>query len=145
MTSTESTEPRIVVGYDGSPSSAKALEWAARQAEQTGATLEVVTVWQWPTSYGAPMPIPDGFDPASDARTVVDEAGRLVQEAHPSVRSRLLVHEGHPAPTLVQASKGASLLVVGSRGHGAFIGMVLGSVSEHCVTNAECPVLVLRH
>ena len=145
MTSTESNPPRVVVGYDGSASSNKALELAARQAELTGAILEVVTAWEWPTTYGAPLSLPEGFDPASDAKTVVDEAGRLVREAHPAVQTKLLVKEGHPAPILVEASKGASLLVVGSRGHGAFVGMVLGSVSEHCVTNAECPVLVFRH
>ena len=51
---------------------------------------------------------------------------------------------GHPAPVLVEASKGADLLVVGSRGHGEFVGMLIGSVSEYCVTNAHCPVLVHR-
>jgi nucleotide-binding universal stress UspA family protein len=51
---------------------------------------------------------------------------------------------GHPAPILVEASKGADLLVVGSRGHGEFVGMLLGSVSEHCAMNAHCPVLVHR-
>ena len=50
----------------------------------------------------------------------------------------------HPAPVLVEASKGADLLVVGSRGHGEFVGMLIGSVSEYCVTNAHCPVLVHR-
>ena len=51
---------------------------------------------------------------------------------------------GHPAPILVEASKGADLLVVGSRGHGEFVGMLIGSVSEYCATNAHCPVLVHR-
>ena len=62
----------------------------------------------------------------------------------PKVQFRPVVVEGHPAPALVDASRGASLLVVGSRGHGEFAGMLLGSVSEHCVTKAHCPVLVLR-
>jgi nucleotide-binding universal stress UspA family protein len=144
VTSTAEEKPRIVVGYDGSPSSTKALEWAAQQAELTGSTLDVVTAWDWPTTYGAPLPLPDGFNPESDARKVVDEAGRLVADTHPGLGLALLTAEGHPAPVLVQASKGASLLVVGSRGHGEFVGMVLGSVSEHCATNAHCPVLILR-
>jgi nucleotide-binding universal stress UspA family protein len=55
-----------------------------------------------------------------------------------------LVVQGHPAPALVEASKGADLLVVGSRGHGEFVGMLIGSVSEYCTTNAHCPVLVHR-
>jgi nucleotide-binding universal stress UspA family protein len=145
MTSTEAGAPRIVVGYDASPSSTKAIEWAARQAELTGSNVEVITAWEWPTTYGAPMALPEGFDPASDARKVVEEAGRLVTSEHPGVQVRLITTEGHAAPVLVEASKGASLLVVGARGHGEFIGMVLGSVSEHCVTNAHCPVLVLRN
>jgi nucleotide-binding universal stress UspA family protein len=53
--------------------------------------------------------------------------------------------EGHPATRLIEASAGADLLVVGSRGHGAFAGMLLGSVSEHCVAHASCPVVVVRH
>jgi nucleotide-binding universal stress UspA family protein len=52
--------------------------------------------------------------------------------------------EGHPAPVLIQESSGADLLVVGSRGHGEFIGMLIGSTSEHCVANAHCPVVVVR-
>jgi nucleotide-binding universal stress UspA family protein len=67
-----------------------------------------------------------------------------VQGDYPGVVIREIVFEGHPAPALVQASRDADLLVVGSRGHGEFVGMLLGSVSEHCVTNAHCPVLVLR-
>jgi len=52
--------------------------------------------------------------------------------------------QGHPAPVLVEASKGADLLVIGCRGHGEFAGMLIGSVSEFCATNAHCPVLVHR-
>jgi nucleotide-binding universal stress UspA family protein len=55
-----------------------------------------------------------------------------------------MIEEGHPAPLLVEASRGAALLVVGSRGHGEFAGMLLGSVSEHCVSNAHSPVVVVR-
>jgi len=58
---------------------------------------------------------------------------------------RLTVREGHPAPVLLEEAAHAELLVVGSRGHGAFMGMVLGSVSEHCVSHATCPVVVVRH
>lgn len=136
--------PRIVVGYDGSPSSNKSVEWAGRQAELTGSTLEVVVAWEWPKTYGAPVPLPEGFNPHADARSIAEDAGKLVAEHHPDVHARLVTREGHPAPVLVEASKGADLLVVGSRGHGEFFGMLLGSVSEHCVTNAACPVVVVR-
>jgi nucleotide-binding universal stress UspA family protein len=137
-------EGRIVVGVDGSQSSLRALSWAARQAELTGATVEVITTWEWPTSFGWAVSYTDGWDPRSDAEKVLDQAVKPVRQAHPDIPIRSAVVEGHPAPVLVDASKGAELLVVGSRGHGEFAGMLLGSVSEHCVTNAHCPVLVHR-
>lgn len=63
---------------------------------------------------------------------------------HPHVVLEYKIIEGHPAPVLVAESREADLLVVGSRGHGEFIGMLIGSTSEHCVTNASCPVVVFR-
>lgn len=144
MTSTQTGPARIVVGVDGSPSSMAALEWAANQAELTGSTLDVVAAWEWPMTYGAPFALPSEYDPAADARRELDDAIATARTAHPKVQFRPVVVEGHPAPALVDASRGASLLVVGSRGHGEFAGMLLGSVSEHCVTKAHCPVLVLR-
>jgi nucleotide-binding universal stress UspA family protein len=56
-----------------------------------------------------------------------------------------VVLEGHPAPVLLELAKDADLLVVGSRGHGQFTGMLIGSVSEHVVSHASCPVVVVRH
>lgn len=135
---------RIVVGVDGSPSSLAALNWAARYAEASGAVLEVVTSWQWPNTFGAPLVVPAGYDPDADARAVLEQALRAVRQTHPGLVIRPTVVQSHPAPALVEASRGADLLVVGSRGHGEFAGMLLGSVSEHCVANAHCPVLVLR-
>jgi nucleotide-binding universal stress UspA family protein len=67
-----------------------------------------------------------------------------LRAAHPNVVVTTKIVEGHPAPVLINASRGASLLVVGSRGHGEFVGMLIGSTSEHCVANAACPVVVLR-
>ena len=134
---------RIVVGADGSPSSIAAAEWAANQAQLTGASLEVIMTWEWPYGYGLSM-IPSNFDPKHDSETVLNDVLKPVRVAHPSITIQTSVLEGHPAPVLVKASEGADLLVVGSRGHGEFAGMLLGSVSEHCVSNAHCPVLVLR-
>lgn len=145
MTSTQAeTTGRIVVGVDGSPSSTAAVDWAAHQAELTGSRLELVMAWEWPITYGAPIAFPDTYDPAADAQRVLEAAVTGVRAGHPGVDIGTNVSEGHPAPVLVSASRGATLLVVGCRGHGEFAGMLLGSVSEHCVTNAHCPVLVLR-
>ncbi len=144
MTQAEDAQARIVVGVDGSSSSKDALSWAARQAQSTGASLEVVTTWEWPISFGWVPPYPQGYDPEADAKKALDETVAEVLGPSPAVKVRTQVVEGHPAPVLVELSKGAELLVVGSRGHGEFAGMLIGSVSEHCVTNAHCPVVVLR-
>ncbi len=144
MSSQPDSSHRIVVGTDGSPASTKAVEWAARQAELTGADLEVLMTWEWPTSYGWSLPVPSGYDPAHEAGQSLDKTLEPLRKAHPALTFKPTVLEGHPAPLLVKASQGADLLVVGSRGHGEFAGMLLGSVSEHCVTNAHCPVLVFR-
>jgi nucleotide-binding universal stress UspA family protein len=132
------------VGIDGSPTSVAALQWAVRQAELTGTSLEAVTTWEWPTNYGWAFPFPTEYDPAEDARRMLTRIVEPIRSGHPDVPVDVTVVEGHPAPVLVEASRGADLLVVGSRGHGEFAGMLLGSVSEHCATNAHCPVLILR-
>jgi nucleotide-binding universal stress UspA family protein len=145
MTNTQPAHAgRIVVGVDGSRSSNDALAWAARQAELTGSTLELITAWEWPMTYGAPIVFPADYDPAAPAQAVLDAAAATVAAGHPGLDVHPSVEEGHPALVLVSASQGADLLVVGCRGHGEFVGMVIGSVSEHCVSNAHCPVLVLR-
>jgi len=137
--------PRIVVGVDGSEQSRQALRWAARQAELTGGRLEVLTTWELPTTFGWVPPYPPDFNPAQDAQRAAEEEVAGVLREHPDVEVHVTVVEGHPVPPLVQASHGADLLVLGSRGHGEFAGMLLGSVSQHCVAAAACPVLVWRH
>ncbi len=135
---------RIVVGIDASPSSIAAVAWAARQAELTGALLEVLMVWELPTSYGMSLPIPSDWDPAHDSEILLEKSLAPIRSAHPELEIQATVIEGHPSLVLEKASNGADLLVVGSRGHGELSGMLLGSVSEHCVVHARCPVLVLR-
>jgi nucleotide-binding universal stress UspA family protein len=135
---------RIVVGFDGSPSSLDALSWAVRQAELTAASLEVVTCWEWPSSYGWAVPVPEDFDPEDDIRATLESALAPLRDAHPGIGIDGRVERGHPAPILVEASKAADLLVVGNRGHGEFVGMVIGSVSEYCAAHAHCPTLVHR-
>lgn len=136
--------PLIIVGIDGSPSSLAALDWAARQGALAREPLLAIMTWEWPHDLGFAPPLPHDYDPVADARHVLDEAVEAARAAHPEVEIRSSVAEGRAAPALVEASRGASLLVVGSRGHGGFAGMLLGSVSQHCVTNAHCPVVVVR-
>ncbi len=144
MTGDDQKQARIVVGVDGSGSSRHALQWAARQAQLTGARLEVVITWELPTSFGWVPPYPPDFNPAKDAQQAVDDEVATALGSYPDVTVQTTVVEGHPAPTLLQASVGADLLVLGSRGHGEFAGMLLGSVTQHLVATAHCPVLVWR-
>jgi nucleotide-binding universal stress UspA family protein len=135
---------RIVAGIDGSPASMDALDWAARQANLSHSALEVIMTWDWPSTYGWAMSFPTGYDPSDGVGKVLEEARAAIQEKYPAVEMSVRMAQGHPAPILVDASKGADLLVVGSRGHGEFVGMLIGSVSEFCATSAHCPVLVHR-
>ncbi len=144
MTLFAGADRTIAVGFDGAACSDAALEWAAGLASLTGATVVAVTAWEWPTSYGVALFLPSEYDPAVDAERMLLAALTAVQARHPDVAFEPLVVEGHPAPVLVDASRDADLLVVGSRGHGEFTGMLIGSVGEHCATNAHCPVLIVR-
>ena len=142
---TTTTRRPIVVGVDGSESSLDALRWAVRQAELTGAPVEIVSAWEWPVGYlGLWAPVPPDYDPADEARRQLDKAVSAVLTPGDAIEVRRSVIEGHPAPVLEALSKTADLVVIGSHGHGEFAGMLLGSVSEHCITNCHCPVVVTR-
>lgn len=145
MNAAAGTPPVIVVGMDGSEPSKRALRWAADQATLTGAELRIVTTWEYPPTLGWAPPYPSDFDPDAEARKAQAEAVDSVLHDDPGVARQLVVTEGHPAFVLTEAAKGAALLVVGSRGHGAFAGMLLGSVSEYCAAHTPCPVVVVRH
>jgi nucleotide-binding universal stress UspA family protein len=132
------------VGIDGSPASKDALEWAGWQAALTGSELEIVMTWHWPVTYGWAVTLPDGYDASEGVQQVLDQTADELRTRYPNLEITTRAVEGHPAQVLVEASKGASLLVLGSRGHGEFVGMLIGSVSEYCATNAHCPVLVHR-
>lgn len=137
------TPGRIVVGIDGSPSSLDALRWALRQARLAGDVVEVVSAWRAPTAYGG-YPVIAEEDWQHNAEEVLDTALSEVPEAEDEAVGRHVVR-GHPASVLVERASGADLLVVGSRGRGEFAGMLLGSVSQHVVAHAPCPVVVVRH
>jgi len=137
---------RIVVGVDGSHYSSAALAWAMVQAHLVGARLQAVMALPPPTQFGLPTASP--ADVGEETRGILATA---VTEMVADVTTRLgiqvevdeLVIQGAPAKVLLDQAKGASLLVVGTRGHGAFGGMLLGSVSQHCVQHAPCPVVVV--
>jgi nucleotide-binding universal stress UspA family protein len=142
------TGSRIVAGVDGSPSSVSALRWAIGQAEITGAAVDAVIAWHHPVATGgygwAPTGMATSFNFKENAEKVLAEAISTACGAGGSVPVRARVVEGNPARVLLDASDGADLLVVGSRGHGGFAEALLGSVSQHCVHHACCPVVVIR-
>jgi nucleotide-binding universal stress UspA family protein len=142
------TGPRIVAGVDGSPSSMSALRWAIGQAVLTGAAVDAVIAWTYPAldgGYGwaAAGAGPD-FDFKDVAAKILTEAVSGTLDSASDVCVRTQVTEGIPAQVLLDACDGADLLVVGSRGHGGFTEALLGSVSQHCVHHAHCPVVVIR-
>jgi nucleotide-binding universal stress UspA family protein len=140
----------IVVGVDGSDSSRNALVWAYEEAAHHGASLTVVTTWHPPAlpmtpPYGSLPPEDYGDQPRRDALALLEQFTSELVPKDPVVDIRTSVEEGkNPAKVLIERSKEADLLVVGSRGHGGFVGMLLGSVSQHLVAHAECPVVVVR-
>jgi nucleotide-binding universal stress UspA family protein len=143
-------EPRIVAGVDGSPSSLSALRWAIRQAGLTGATVDAVIAWHYPAAaagYGwAPIGMEQagGFDFKEISEKTLADAVSSTLDPASDVRVQALIAEGNPAQVLLDAAADADLLVVGSRGHGGFAEALLGSVSQHCVQHASCPVVVIR-
>ncbi|MFJ6662470.1 universal stress protein [Streptomyces sp. NPDC091383] len=148
MAERQGERERIVVGVDGSEGSRHALGWAVRQAELTGGRVEAVIAWDIPQFHGALgwMP-PSSSDEAAleeRARSEVTSAVEEAVAAHPGVQVDTVARYGTPAGVLLEAARDAALLVVGSRGLGGFKGLLLGSVAQHCVQHAPCPVLVLR-
>ena len=137
----------ILVGVDGSRGSRKALTWAAAEAAEHGADLVVIHVWErtLPPASGNPS-VPAG-DASDTSQAAADELVQIVKEElgdDPPVVAQPRVKRGRPAEVLIEESAGADLLVVGTRGHGGFAGLVLGSVSQHVAAYAQCPVTVVR-
>ena len=136
----DSTPRDIVVGVDGSPESTAALHLAARYAKALDAPLRVVTAWDWFTFEGVPVTY-GSFDPRAEARQAAEDAA-LSSGLAPE-RVSTVIAEGPAAKLLIRLSERAQLLVVGSRGHGGFTGLLLGSVSHALLHQAHCPLAVI--
>ena len=137
-----------MTGIDGSASSLSALRWAVHLAKHTGAAVDVVAAWRYPVAacgYGwAPAATGPEYDDEEIAQEMVADAIGNTLGPGSKVRARAWVVEGDPGRVLLDASDGADLLVVGNRGHSGFTEAPLGSVSQHCVQHACCPVVVIR-
>ena len=137
----------IVVGVDGSDHAARALAWAIDEAKLRGARLHALTSWQTSMSYGSPGYAPQMSPSISESLHDVAErmaAGAAEQARAAGVEADGAVQEGQAADVLIAAAATADLLVVGSRGHGGFTGLLLGSVSAQVAHHAPCPVVIVR-
>ncbi len=139
-TAPESAVPvhRVVVGIDGSDASDRALAWAATAAARTGAVLE------GHCSQGVGYLYTPRDEAQMASQRTIDEAADRVADMAPGVTFKGVAHEGPAAKDLIDASEGADLLVVGSRGLGGFRGLLLGSVSQQCTLHARCPIVIVR-
>ena len=139
---------RIVVGVDGSDGSTKALTWALEDARRRGdAKVEAMHAWEPPVLVGSPVgtvpPVPvDGpYDDAAhqllaDVLGGIDTSGVTVEP---------VVVEGPPGAALCERAADATLLVLGSSGHGAMLDALIGSVSQYCAHHAPCPLVLIPH
>lgn len=150
VSSTSSSAPESdtwVVGLDGSDCAANALEWAVANVDGRGGGLALVTAWQIPVVGAYPMstPVAVPFDDtqfhdaaAHDVAVVAAELGGRLDVAVTAA-----VGHGGPAQVLLEASRAAALLVIGSRGRGGFARLLLGSTSTQCATHASVPTIVV--
>ena len=137
----------VVVGVDGSEASQPATGYAFAYAASTGSSLTAVHTWWW-----EPVEIVSGGEPwTGDWTAIANQEETLVSgllagwsQKYPGVLVHPHVVRGDPVVELLEQSKGASLLAVGSRGRGGFIGLLLGSVSRRILKRATCPVAVVR-
>ncbi|MBA2948807.1 universal stress protein [Streptomyces sp. PSKA28] len=128
----------VVVGVDGSSSSLAAVEEAAREAQRRRAELRVVHAFSWPVR---PMYAP--LDP-SPLNRLVNEAAQRARSVAPEVEVSEAMVTGDAVAVLEAESRAADLVVVGPRGMGGFIGMLLGSTAVSLAAHSQCPVMVVR-
>ncbi|TDB78666.1 universal stress protein, partial [Micromonospora sp. KC721] len=139
----------ILVGFDGSADAKLALRWALDEARHSGCPVRLAYVFEWLTVGGWVGPgVAPGVWPDETARRQVEElVGRAAADAaaqRPGVTVHGVVLDGPPAVVLQERSAEAGLLVLGSRGHGGFGGLLAGSTAVAVTAHAHCPVVVVR-
>jgi nucleotide-binding universal stress UspA family protein len=137
----------IVVAVDGSDGSREALRFAVEEARFRNATLRVVTAWSVPAlAYGGGYAVV-GIDPEpyGDAATAVSEqALASIAEETAGIDIKRVVREGQAAEVVIDEARGADMVIVGSRGHGGFANLLLGSVSHQIAHHAPCTVVIVN-
>jgi nucleotide-binding universal stress UspA family protein len=140
----------IVVGFDGSKHSRTALNWAIDEARQRNGQLRLITAWNKPPMAWYPAVLETAAGEIAAEESPEQTAGTLQAEGLRSAADEGVTATGQvdkgdsPASAILGAAKDADLIVVGSRGHGGFPGLHLGSVSTQVINHAPCPVLVVR-
>ncbi|GAA1488617.1 universal stress protein [Brachybacterium sacelli] len=136
----------IVVGYDDTTASTAAVHWAADLARSRDTDLRIVHAWTWPLlgSGMAEVPVVDSAGPRNQALRLLDDAAEHIAANVPEVTVRTDLIPGSARDVLDDLSQSADLVVVGTRGLGAVLGILLGSVSRGLLHDAGCPVAVIR-
>jgi nucleotide-binding universal stress UspA family protein len=145
MTENTVNEGRVVVGVDTSDNAARAAAWAAREAADRGLKLVIVHALDLPIGAAAAIE-PAGYAEAhrTHATALLDRVAAPLREQYPQLVIEAEVAEIDPARALVTLSSGSELVVTGTRGHGGFAGLLLGSVSLKCAAHALSPIVVVR-
>jgi nucleotide-binding universal stress UspA family protein len=142
----------VVVGVDGSAGSNEALQWAIAEARLRNAPLRAVHAWTYvhpliPSLVGYPYSAETVDSTVDDrqqaAEQILERATSELAELH-DVEIERVIGEGSAAQVLIDSVAPNDLLVVGSRGHGGFASLLLGSVSQQCAQHAPCPVVIVR-
>jgi nucleotide-binding universal stress UspA family protein len=139
-------KPIVVVGYDQTPSSERALTEAGREAAWRGAAVSVVHTFRWipaatPAAY---VPMRVELDLRQSAEATADAGVHALRESYPGMTVEPKAISGPAADALAEASRDADLLLLGNRGRGGFAGLLLGSVSMRTLGFASCPTMIVR-
>jgi nucleotide-binding universal stress UspA family protein len=137
MSNTPRDQYLIVVGFDASEGAKRALTWAADEARTHGGSLRAVYAWR-PGEFGTEQ------EQVAIGRKRIEEGVVEVLGDNPGVHVETVAEPGHAAKILLDHASDAQMLVVGSRGHGGFTGLLLGSVGQHVATHAGTPVVIVR-
>ena len=135
---------RVAVGVDGSPGSDAALTWAIDEALRCDAELILVHGWIYPYQGPRTSVTEPRDDMRLDAMRTLEASALKVTKAAPSLRCHSIISEQSPAKAIIDAGKDADLVVVGSRGHGGFAALLLGSVSRTVLQHSAVPVVLVR-
>ncbi|MFE3177699.1 universal stress protein [Amycolatopsis sp. NPDC059235] len=141
---TAADEREIVVGADGSPGSAAAVRWALAEAAASGRAVAVLRAWTFDLLADLESAVSRSHEEiASRYRHELDETVAKACPGADLARVRTAAVDGAPGPALVRASAGAAMLVLGSHGHSRVLHLLVGSVSEYCLRQAYCPVVIV--